>query len=113
MLPCHGHGTLVADVWSDLRQTRFCHGELVINNQMGERLLFCLAILDDQGCPVSGMARGEICICGRTVYGGYFKWPDANEALSGGDGSAQAMKGSMRALTGEGRSSLFLDGSRN
>ena len=39
-----------------------------------------MAILDDRGREVSGSARGEICIRGRTVCAGYFKRPDANEA---------------------------------
>jgi long-chain acyl-CoA synthetase len=39
-----------------------------------------MAILDDQGRPLPELARGEICIRGRTVCDGYFKRPDANEA---------------------------------
>ena len=39
-----------------------------------------MAILDDRGREVPEPARGEICIRGRTVCGGYFKRPDANEA---------------------------------
>lgn len=39
-----------------------------------------MAILDEQGHEVPEMARGEICIRGRTVCAGYFKRPDANEA---------------------------------
>ena len=39
-----------------------------------------MAILDNDGQPVSERTRGEICIRGRTVCAGYFKRPDANEA---------------------------------
>jgi long-chain acyl-CoA synthetase len=37
-----------------------------------------MAILDEDGKPLPPMARGEICIRGRTVCAGYFKREDAN-----------------------------------
>jgi long-chain acyl-CoA synthetase len=39
-----------------------------------------MAILDEDGKPLPPMARGEICIRGRTVCAGYFKRKDANHA---------------------------------
>jgi long-chain acyl-CoA synthetase len=39
-----------------------------------------MAILDENGKPLPAMARGEICIRGRTVCAGYFKREDANHA---------------------------------
>jgi len=39
-----------------------------------------MAILDEDGKPLPPMARGEICIRGRTVCAGYFKRDDANHA---------------------------------
>jgi len=39
-----------------------------------------MAILDEDGKPLPPMARGEICIRGRTVCAGYFKREDANHA---------------------------------
>lgn len=39
-----------------------------------------MAILDEDGKPLPPMARGEICIRGRTVCAGYFKRDDANYA---------------------------------
>lgn len=39
-----------------------------------------MAILTDHGEDIPEMARGEICIRGRTICAGYFKRPDANEA---------------------------------
>jgi long-chain acyl-CoA synthetase len=39
-----------------------------------------MAILDEDGWPLPPMARGEICIRGRTVCAGYFKREDANHA---------------------------------
>ena len=39
-----------------------------------------MAILDEDGKPLPAMARGEICIRGRTVCAGYFKREDANNA---------------------------------
>jgi long-chain acyl-CoA synthetase len=39
-----------------------------------------MAILDEDGKPLPPMARGEICIRGRTVCAGYFMRDDANHA---------------------------------
>jgi long-chain acyl-CoA synthetase len=39
-----------------------------------------MAILDEDGKPLPAMARGEICIRGRTICAGYFKREDANHA---------------------------------
>ncbi|MDF0642989.1 MAG: class I adenylate-forming enzyme family protein [Nitrospira sp.] len=39
-----------------------------------------MAIIDEQGRSLPEGARGEICIRGRTVCGGYYKRDDANEA---------------------------------
>lgn len=39
-----------------------------------------MTILDQSGASLPELARGEICIKGGTVCGGYFNRPDANEA---------------------------------
>ncbi len=39
-----------------------------------------MTILDDHGKPLPELARGEICIKGRTVCSGYFKRDDANDS---------------------------------
>ena len=68
-----------------------------------------MAILDEDGKRLPEMARGEICIRGRTVCAGYFKRDDANHAAfqwgwfrSGDEG--------FYAYDDKGRSFFFISG---
>ncbi len=68
-----------------------------------------MAILDDGGDEVPQMARGEICIRGRTVCAGYFKRPDANEAAFQGGWFRSGDEG-FYARDDRGRPFFFIPG---